>query len=147
MLQVVFQKFLPPQVLLAVPPMSRCWAAAWQGCHHKAHFGLQGQTARKGTLAYCQKPKGMSDGHYFLAIYVWLSRAIKLDDLLLIGLPARRLFEKGLRAWHLLQQRMKALEDRAAQDHAAAEGIKKPLDWPKPQHFDDAFAAAANHEP
>ena len=42
---------------------------------------------------------------------------------------------------------MKALEDRAAQDSATAEGILKSLDWPKPQHFDDAFAAAANHEP
>ena len=49
------------------------------------HFGLQGQTARKGMLAYCQKPKGMSDGDYFLAIYVLLSRATKLDDLLLVA--------------------------------------------------------------
>ena len=112
-----------------------------------ARFGLQGQTARKGLLAYCQKPKGMSDGDYFLAIYVLLSRATKLDDLLLVGMPARQLFEKGLLALPVLQQRMKALEDRAAQDRAAAEGIMKSLDWPKPQHFDDAFEAAANHEP
>jgi len=109
-----------------------------------AHFGLQGQTARKGMLAYCQKPKGMSTGDYFLAIYVLLSRATKSDDLPLVGMPARRLFEKGLLALPVLQQRMKALEDRAAQDRAAAEGIMK---WPKPQHLDDAFAAAANHEP
>ena len=46
----------------------------------------------------------------------------------------------------VLQQRMEALEDRAAQDRAAAEGIMKSLDWPKPQHFDDAFEAAANRE-
>jgi hypothetical protein len=87
----------------------------------------------------------MSDGDYFLAIYVLLSRATKLDDLLLVGMPARQLFEKGLLALPALQQRMKALEDRAAQDRA--EGIMKSLDWPKPQHFDDAFEAAANHEP
>ena len=87
----------------------------------------------------------MSDGDYFLAIYVLLSRATKLDDLLLVGVPARQLFEKGLLALPALQQRMKALEDRAAQDRA--EGIMKSLDWPKPQHFDDAFEAAANHEP
>jgi hypothetical protein len=93
-----------------------------------AHFGLQGQTARKGMLAYCQKPKGMSTGDYFLAIYVLLSRATKLDDLLLVGMPARRLFEKGLLALPVLQQRMKALEDRAAQDRAAAEGIMKSRD-------------------
>jgi hypothetical protein len=111
------------------------------------HFGLQGQIARKGMLAYCQKPKGMSDGDYFLAIYVLLSRATKLDDLLLVGMPARQLFEKGLLALPVLQQRMKALEDRAAEDSAAAEGIMTSLDWPKPQHFDDAFAAAASHEP
>ena len=93
------------------------------------------------------KPKGMSDGDYFLAIYVLLSRATKLDDLLLIGMPAGQLFKKGLLALPVLQQRMKASEDRAAQDPAAAEGIMKSLDWPKPQHFDDAFEAAANHEP
>ena len=87
----------------------------------------------------------MSDGDYFLAIYVLLSRATKLDDLLLVGMPARQLFEKGLLASPALQQRMKALEDRAAQDRA--EGVMKSLDWPKPQHFDDAFEAAANHEP
>ena len=87
----------------------------------------------------------MSDGDYFLAIYVLLSRATKLDDLLLVGVPARQLFEKNLLALPVLQQRMKALEDRAAQDRA--EGIMKSLGWPKPQHFDDAFEAAANHEP
>ena len=76
----------------------------------------------------------MSDGDYFLAIYVLLSRATKLDDLLLVGMPARRLFEKGLLALPVLQQRMRTLEDPAAQDRAAAEGIMKSLDWPKPQH-------------
>ena len=89
----------------------------------------------------------MSDGDYFLAIYVLLSRATKLDDLLLVGMPARQRIEKGLLALPVLQQRMKALEDRAAQDRAAAEGIMKSLDWPKPQHFDDAFEPAANHKP
>ena len=89
----------------------------------------------------------MSDGDYFLAIYVLLSRATKLDDVLLVGMPARQLFEQGLLALPVLQQRMKALEDRAAQDRAAAEGIMKSLDWPTPQHFDHAFEAAANHEP
>ena len=69
------------------------------------------------------KPKGMSDGDYFLAIYVLLGRATKLDDLLLVGVPARQLLEKGLLALPVLQQRMKPLEDRAAQDRAAAEGI------------------------
>ena len=80
-------------------------------------------------LAYCQKSKGLSDGDYFLAIYVLLSRATKLDDLLLFGMPARQLFEKGLPALPVPQQRMKALEDRAAQDRAAAEGIMMSLDW------------------
>ena len=61
----------------------------------------------------------------------------------MVGMLARQLFEKGLPALPVLQQRMKA----AAQDRAAAEGIMKSLDWPKPQHFDDAFEAAANHEP
>jgi hypothetical protein len=55
------------------------------------HFGLQGQTARKGMLAYCQKPKGMSDGDTFLAIYVLLSRATKLDDLLVAHARAQAL--------------------------------------------------------
>ena len=60
----------------------------------------------------------MSDGDTFLSIYVLLSRATKLDDLLLVGVPARQLFKKGLLALPALQQRMKALEDRAAQDRA-----------------------------
>ena len=47
----------------------------------------------------------------------------------------------------VLQQRMKALEDRAAQDRDAAKGIMKSLDWPKSQHFDDVFEAATNREP
>jgi len=93
------------------------------------------------------KLKGMSDGDTFLAIYVLLSRATKLDDLLLVGMRARQLFEKGLLALPVLQQRMKALEDRAAPDRDAAKGIMKSLDWPNSQHFDDAFEAAANHEP
>ena len=71
------------------------------------------------------KLKGMSDGDTFLAIYVLLSRATKPDDLLLLGTRARQLFEKGLLALPLLQQRMKALEDRAAQDRDAAKGICK----------------------
>ena len=85
-------------------------------------------------LAYCQKPKGMSDGDYFLDIYVSLSRAAQLDDLPLVGMPARRLPEKGLPAVSVLRQRLQALGDRAAQHRAAAQGIMKSLDWPKPQH-------------
>ena len=92
------------------------------------HFGLRGQTAWKGMLAYCRKPKGMSDGDYFLDIYVSLSRAAKLDDLPLVGMPARRLSEKGLPALSVLQQRMQALGDRAAQHRAVAAGIMKSLD-------------------
>ena len=38
---------------------------------------------------------------------------------------------------------MKALEERAEQDRAAADDIMASLFWPSPQHFDDAFAAAA----
>ena len=80
----------------------------------------------------------MNDGHYFLAIYVLFNRA-KFDELLLVGLPARQRFEKGLLVLPVLQQRMKT--DRVAQ--ARAEGIMKSL----PHYFDDAFEAAANHEP
>jgi hypothetical protein len=70
----------------------------------------------------------MSDGVCFLATYPLLSRATKLDDLLLVGMPARRLSEKGVLALPVLQQRMKDLEDRAAQDRAAAQSMMKSLD-------------------
>jgi len=62
-------------------------------------------------------------------------------------MPARRLLEKGLLALLVLQQRLKALEDRASQDSAAAEGVMKLLDWFKPQHFDIELEAATNCEP
>ena len=72
-----------------------------------------------------------------------LSRATKLDDVILVDMPPRRLFEQGLLALPVLQQRMNALEQRAQLDSASAESIMASLGWPSPQHFDDTFAAAA----
>ena len=84
----------------------------------------------------------MSDCDYLLAIYALLSRATKLDDVILVDMPPRRLFEHGLLALPVLQQRMKALEEQAEQDRAAAEGIMASLGWPSPQHFTTPFDAA-----
>ena len=44
----------------------------------------------------------MGEGDYFLAIYDFLSQATKLDDLLLAGMPSRRLFQQGLLALAVL---------------------------------------------
>ena len=49
-----------------------------------------------------------------------------------------QLFEKGLLALPVLQQRMKAWRSELLRTVPLHKGIMKSLDWPNPQHFDDA---------
>jgi len=75
------------------------------------HFGLQGVTARQGLVAFLSKPAWMSNSDYGLAMYVMLSRARKLEDLHLVDLPERHIFEKFLHEHNpLLVERMRTFE-------------------------------------
>ena len=89
------------------------------------HYGLQGQTARKDMTAWLTEPSEMSQGDYFLALYVMLSRPTKLDDLLTIDLPDRSVFEEGLLHLPVLAARMKYFEQKASADVAVSEDILK----------------------
>ena len=110
---------------------------------HRGHQERQGSAADRNAVP--ANPAGAQVcQHTFLT--AWPDSPKRLACLL----PEAKRHERWRylpRQLPVLQQRMKALEDRAAQDRAAAQGIMKSLDWPKPQHFDDAFEAAANHEP
>ena len=95
------------------------------------HYGLQGQTARKGMIAWLTRPAEMSGGDYFLALYVMLSRATKLDDILIFDLPDRHVFEQGLLELPKLALRMQQFETKAQACVLVAEDImRKKLGWP-----------------
>ncbi len=91
-------------------------------------FGLQGVTARQGMIAYLQKPPMMHQGDHWLATYVLLSRATKLDDLLISGLPPLEFFQQG--PGGTLQKHIADFEERAKQDAAKADAMLKSLGWP-----------------
>lgn len=91
-------------------------------------FGLQGVTARQGMIAYLQKPQNMDEGDHWLAVYVLLSRATKLDDLLISGLPPIEFFQQG--PGGTLLKHIADFEERAKQDVAKADAMLKSLGWP-----------------
>ena len=91
-------------------------------------FGLQGVTARQGMIAYLHKPQSMDEGDHWLATYVLLSRATKLDDLLISGLPPLEFFQHG--PGGTLQKHIADFEKRAKQDAAKADAMLKSLGWP-----------------
>jgi hypothetical protein len=100
------------------------------------HYGLQGQTARKGMIAWVDKPTEMSQGDYFLALYVMLSRPTKLDDLLIVGLPDRSVFENGIRQLPALAARIAYYEEKALADIAVADRIMRDeLRWYDASNF------------
>jgi len=106
------------------------------------HFGLQGQTARNGILAFLQKPAETSEGDYFLGVYVMLSRATKLTDLLIVDLPDRSLFEstgdRGLTNIPRLRKRMQHFEDLSKTGLAESANIMRKLGWPASLTFEAA---------
>eukprot|EP00435_Cladocopium_sp_Y103_P048345 s4006_g14.t1 len=94
------------------------------------HYGLQGITARKGLVAFLTKPAWMKDADYGLALYVMLSRARKLEDLWIIDLPPRGMFETFLHEHNkMLVARMKEFEARAADDEVEALPYLRKLGW------------------
>ncbi|CAK9076536.1 Transketolase [Durusdinium trenchii] len=94
------------------------------------HFGLQGITARSGLVAFLNQPPWMKDGDYGLALYVMLSRATKLSDLWLIGVPERPYFEGFLHERNkTLVDRMSLFERLSVQSEQAAEKYIQKLLW------------------
>ena len=73
----------------------------------------------------------MSGGDDFLALYVMLSRATKLDDILIFDLPDRHVFEQGLLELPKLALRMQQFETKAQACVLVAEDImREKLGWP-----------------
>ena len=94
------------------------------------HFGLQGVTARRGLVAFLTQPSWMKEADHGLALYVMLSRATKLSDLMIIGLPDRQYFEGFLHQHNgTLVERMKKFEEMSARSTKAAEGYVRSLGW------------------
>jgi hypothetical protein len=78
----------------------------------------------------------MSAGDYFLALYVMLSRPTKLEDLLIVDLPDRSVFEQGLLQVSTLAARMAYFEKRAEEGIPIAEGIMRDtLQWPECSNY------------
>ena len=98
------------------------------------HYGLQGITARHGLVAFLSKPGWMKDPDYALALYVMLSRARKLEDLWLVDLPPRQMFESFLQDQNpLLVERMAEFQQVAMRSEESAVRFLKHLEW----HVDD----------
>lgn len=96
------------------------------------HYGLQGITARAGLVAFLSKPAWMKDADYALAIYVMLSRPRKLDDLWIIDMPPRHMFQRFLHENNpLLVQRMQEFEQQAKLDETNALSYVSKLQWHK----------------
>ena len=96
------------------------------------HYGLQGITARAGLVAFLSKPAWMKDADYALAIYVMLSRPRKLDDLWIIDMPPRHMFQQFLHEHNpLLVQRMQEFEQQAKLDETNALSYVSKLQWHK----------------
>ena len=93
-------------------------------------FGLQGITARDGIIAFLTQGGYQSSGDYALAVYIMMSRARQLDDVFIVDLPKREIFEGFLQAHNpTLVRRMQELEDMSRASEVVAENIARSLGW------------------
>ena len=93
-------------------------------------FGLQGITARNGIIAFLTQSNYQLPGDYALAVYVMMSRARQLDDVFIVDLPKREIFEGFLQAHNpTLVCRMGELEDMSRHSEDVAEKISRSLGW------------------
>ena len=99
------------------------------------HFGIQGKSADTGMTAYLHKTTDMSEGDLFLGAYTLLSRARKLEDLLISGLPDRDFLEAG--PDESIKARVLSLEARSVRDIAVADAAVLALNWPSVHEFED----------
>ena len=108
------------------------------------HYGLQGVTARRGLVAFLSRPSWMKDADYALAMYVMLSRPRKLDDLWIIDLPERDVFEGHLHARNTtLVERMQQFEAHALRDKSRALSYVRKLGWHSSEFVSDLFPSGA----
>eukprot|EP00438_Fugacium_kawagutii_P017947 Skav211370 [mRNA] locus=scaffold595:25004:28193:- [translate_table: standard] len=108
------------------------------------HYGLQGITARQGLVAFFSKPGWLNNADYALAIYVMLSRPTKLDDLWIVDLPPRAVFETFLHEHNpVLVKRMREFEEQARLDEENALQYLRRLSW---HHVDEVSQHLTSHE-
>ena len=108
------------------------------------HYGLQGVTARRGLVAFLSRPSWMKDADYALAMYVMLSRPRKLDDLWIIDLPERDVFEGHLHARNTtLVERMQQFEAQALRDESRALSYVRKQGWHSSEFVSDLFPSGA----
>ena len=93
----------------------------------------QGLTFNKGVIADLRRAGGMTDYIWWLNVYVMLSRARKLENLILVGLSAKvgELFEAGPPAY--IREQIKALQAKAARTKRSAEQTARDLGLHVPQ--------------
>jgi hypothetical protein len=106
-------------------------------------YGLQGQTARRGMTAYLYTETSLAEPiavppkkpvpnrlqqDYWLAVYVLLSRPTQLDDLLIVGLPPRHLFQWGPPPG--IAARLADFDALALKGGQLADKALAALDWP-----------------
>ena len=87
----------------------------------------QGLTFKKGVVADLRRAGGMTDDIWWLNVYVMLSRAKKLENLILIGLTpkVRELFEQGPPAY--IRDQIRALQVKAARTKVTAEQTAREM--------------------
>ena len=88
----------------------------------------QGLTFKKGVIADLRRAGGMTDDIWWLNVYVMLSRAKKLENLILMGLTPkiRELFEKGPPAY--IREQIRALQAKAVRIKLTAEQAAREMD-------------------
>ncbi len=98
------------------------------------HFGLQGQTARNGLVAWsCGTVAYAYRNVAWKLLFGPVCNAVQTysyGHLLLLGCPAREVFESGLKALPVLQRRIFHYENAAEADRKRADDIiEKQLGW------------------
>ena len=87
----------------------------------------QGLTFKTGVTADLRRAGGMTDDIWWLNVYVMLSRAKKLENLILVGLTPkiRELFEKGPPAY--IREQIRALQAKAVRTKLTAEQAAREM--------------------
>ena len=87
----------------------------------------QDLTFKKDVIADLRRAGGMTDDIWWLTVYVMLSRARKLENLILVGLTAKikELFAAGPPAF--IRDQIKALQGKAARTKRSAEQTARDL--------------------
>ena len=92
----------------------------------------QGLTFSRGVVADLRRAGGMTDDIWWLNLYVMLSRATSLDNLILVGLSdkVKELLEAGPPAY--IRKELRALQQKAARTQKLAERAAQDIGIPLP---------------